>query len=219
MDRNENHLILNLETNTILIGIDITESGASNWVNVSIGYHEEIRDIRPVGSDNLIICSDRGTISFSKYTLIKSELIFENNLGLSKSEEVSAITTDPQNRYLAVFTSIGLSAARIFLVSIKHGLQLLSISNLNQNELNISPLSYFQAVDMNLEISGHPVLIGIQYDGDNLLISYLIKDGQLIRINEPWIYHSHIVANCCFNERAVWSIDKSGVIKQLSIIQ
>lgn len=223
----EKTLILNKNDKTLVLFYDFNGQGLDfdRPIKVEGLMGNEIRTAKAVDSEHVVAISDDGFMSI--YKIMPEEGLTKPvkfaTLPLLKDEEVSSLAVSGMKDYIVVATSLDVKAKRVFIFELEDDLTPVYSAELNLEDYDFAqqPLSFLQDLSMEYYIQGFPVILGFQFDADNLILP-LVFDSEkkkFMFLSPPKVYHSNRFCKAVYRKKdcSLWSVDKTGTIKRLAL--
>lgn len=223
----EKTLILNRNDRTLTIFYDFNNQGLdfNKPIKVEGMMGNEIRTAKAVDNNHIVAISDDGFMSI--YKIMPEEGLTKPvkfaTLPLSKDEEVSSLAVSGMKDYIVVASSLDVKAQRIFIFELQEDLTPIYSSEICFDQYNFSkqPLSFLQDLSVEYYIDGNPIILGFQFDADNLIIPlvYNKNEKKFLFLAPPKIYHSNRFCKAVYRKKdcSLWSVDKTGTVKRLAV--
>lgn len=223
----EKTLILNENDKTLTLFYDFNNQGLDfeKPIKVEGLMGNEIRTAAAVDNQNIVVISDDGFMSI--YKIMPEERLTKPvkfaTLPLMKDEEVSSLTVSGMKDFIVIATSLDVRAQRIFIFEIEQDLTPIYSSEINLDQYTFSrePLSFLQDLSVEYYIDGSPIILGFQFDADNLIVPLIYDKEQkkFLFLSPPKVYHSNRFCKAVYRKKdcSLWSVDKTGTIKRLAL--
>jgi hypothetical protein len=195
-------------------------------LNISQIVGNEVRAIKPINQNHLVIISADGILSVYKHNFKKNTAnpVKILRIPLQRDEEVSAMAVSPKGSKVVIATSFNLKASQLmmFRLGADFGPKFEGKFNLGGEFYSESEMSFIQDLTMDFEIEGEDrdVVVAFQYGGENLVIAFVFDHGEFGYLTSPNVYHCNLFCKCVYveGEKSLWSIDKTGAINKLSLL-
>ena len=185
---------------------------------------KEVRSAKSLGNEHIVTISDDGfmAVYYFSFEDLTTIAVRYTKLPLKEDEEVSCMAICCRGEYMAVASSFNLKASQLFVFRVERGCKpvIAARASVKDEPYSAESLSFFQDLNMDYYIGDYPVMLGFQYDAENMMVPYVFDGEDISYLSPPQIYHSNMVGKCVFVEgdRSVWSADKNGTIKKLTQI-
>lgn len=184
----------------------------------------------------LLAYSRNGTILWLKLNELNYEIFYENLIPLEDQETCKAGDFNEKENLLVISTAKGennnLNRAIIFkLVSQSqkeinlanpidgynetklkcyYTIDFLHVFEFNRFSFSSKMFSYLSALSLQMKIGEFPVILGHQWDGDNLLVNLVFDGEQIIELLKPGKYHNDVVMRL-----EPWSTKENGKVDEI----
>lgn len=225
LSSNEKYLGLNCENNSILIFNTVNNHfDFQNPLRLTGFIGDFIRNIEFLDDNRVVTITENGILSMCVFNFEKriGKILKFFKMNLNLEEEISCMAVSKDSRFIAVSSSYNWKNSKLYLFKVEdhYELKLKKKRDLSNEKYSQEELSFFQDLRMDYSIKGNPVILAFQYDADNLVIPFYYDDKDLCYLSEPRVFHSNIFCKVSFREFSggcLWSIDKNGTIKRLSM--
>lgn len=224
----EKTLILNKNDKSLVLFYDFNNQGFdfSRPIKVEGMMGNEIRTAKAVDNNHIVTISDDGFMSI--YRIMPEEGISKPvkfaTLPLAKDEEVSSLAVSGMKDCIVIATSLDVKAYRIFIFDLEEDLTPIYSSEICFDEYKFAqqPLSFLQDLSVEYYIDGFPIILGFQFDADNLIVPLVFDktEKKFLFLAPPKNYHTDRFCKAVYRKKdcSLWSIDKTGTVKRLSLI-
>lgn len=218
---------MNCQGNNVLIfadtGVKGEQAGSYDFespIKITGFIGDFVRSVQSLGLNRIVTITENGILSVCTYNAAKKKGKIKKffKMKLPLDEEISCMRVSRDGAYLAVASSYNLKNSKIFLFKvIEMELKLVKKKDLSKEIYSKTELSFFQDLNLDYNVRGMPVILGFQYDADNLVVPLAYNGYDVCYLSEPRVFHSNVFCKTSFRHvgGSLWSIDKNGTLKKL----